>query len=104
MSRPDLHERHRAFREMQAQLDRTKDDQRQPEDFDPGTTRAVFERGPKGRLRLAQKTFRGSAFLDLRVEFLSEENQWTPTRKGVSIKLRELDGLIQALEGARDDA
>jgi len=98
MSRPDLHERHRAFRETMAAVERAKEAQRPQVDFDPGETLATFARGPLERLRLARKSYQQRPYIDLRVEWRTPTDEtWKPSRKGLTLKRGELAGLAQAL-------
>jgi hypothetical protein len=63
---------------------------------------AVFERREGERLVVSWRQYEGHHFVDLRVQFRAEDGRWLPTKKGVTIKLRELhnvhDALTQACE------
>jgi hypothetical protein len=55
------------------------------------------QRGPAGEeLRLMLRSYEGHPFLDLRVWYRAGA-EWRPTKKGTSIKLTELRGLVVAL-------
>jgi hypothetical protein len=70
--------------------------------YDPGETLVVFSRGESERLRLARKVFHDREFLDLRIEWRDAAGRWLPSKKGTSIKLREIDALAAALTKAVD--
>lgn len=62
-------------------------------------TIATFERGKGERFAVIWREFEGFHFLDLRVQF-EKEGQWLPTKKGVTVKLRELFSVADALAKA----
>jgi hypothetical protein len=68
----------------------------------PDITIATFERGPTERLAVQFREFETHHFLDVRIQFLGSEGQWLPTRRGLTIKLRELYGFADAVTKACD--
>jgi hypothetical protein len=66
---------------------------------------ATFERGKGERLAVLWREFEGYHFVDLRVQFL-KDGVWLPTKRGTTIKLRELfsvhDAISRACELAKD--
>jgi hypothetical protein len=70
---------------------------------DEGEQLATLDRGPGKQLRLRWKEFKGHHFLDVREWSRSEQGgDWWPVKgKGITIKHRELDAVIAALEAAR---
>jgi len=63
-----------------------------------GETVLWIERNERERIRLAKKTFNGVNFVDLRVYFFSRDSgAWTPSRKGLSIRPRDVAKLAEAL-------
>jgi hypothetical protein len=66
---------------------------------DDGEALGVFGRADgREELRVVLKTFEGRQYIALRVWFCDDQGQWWPTRKGVSVRLREAVGVITALQ------
>ena len=47
------------------------------------------------------KTYNGRPFVDLRLFYTANDESLQPTKKGVSIRMGELDTVIEALERAK---
>lgn len=66
---------------------------------------ATFERGETERLCVALREYQGHHFIDVRVQFRAEDGEWRPTKKGITIKMRELhlfsDAIGKACELAK---
>lgn len=62
-----------------------------------GETILALPRAENERTRLARKVYQGHGFVDLRVEFLGRDGRWLPTKKGLSLKARDLRELGEAL-------
>ena len=59
-------------------------------------------RGPDTELRTTLDAYQGHPYLSLRVWSRGADGQWFPTRKGVSVRLGEVEDVAAALvEGAR---
>lgn len=54
----------------------------------------------KEKLRIAVKEFNGNRYLDLRVWFVGDRGDWLPTKKGVTIRAKELKAFLQAVSQA----
>lgn len=65
-----------------------------------GETLATIARGPKERIVIELREYRGRRFLDLREYFRTADGRWQATRRGVAIKLHELRGVHEAIEKA----
>lgn len=66
---------------------------------DEGEKLATIDRGPGKQLRIRAKVFNEHPYIDIRVWDRRDENSaWWPTKKGVSIKPRELADVIAALK------
>lgn len=72
-----------------------------PQQSDAGERISTIERKEGEQLRLERRSYNGYPFLDLRVWFQGDDGEWRPTKKGLSIKPRELDEVIAALTKAR---
>lgn len=70
-----------------------------------GRRLVTIQRGQDGELRLTWDEYEGRPFLSLRLWQRTEDGQAIPTKKGLSIRLRELpelvEGLVQACEAAQ---
>ncbi len=70
---------------------------------DDGERLATIDRGPNVELRIGLKEFKGHRFIRLQEWSVNAHNsQWWPVKgKGCSIKLREIDAVVAALNAAR---
>jgi len=70
---------------------------------DDGVPLATLGRGPDKQLRIRLKEYQGHRYIDVREWALSKDGAfWFPTKKGGSIRTRELEHVIEALEKARE--
>jgi hypothetical protein len=69
---------------------------------DEGVVLVTLSRGPDLELRIRAKAFKGHRFIDVREWSRKAADQaWWPVRgRGVSIKVRELAQVIEALQAA----
>jgi hypothetical protein len=60
---------------------------------------ATFPRGTDGseELRIELAEFKGKEFVNVRIWFRGEDGKFYPTKRGVSLKLRELPEIVSAL-------
>ncbi len=68
--------------------------------MDNETKIAEFERGPGQRIVIRRTQFKGKEYLDIRQFFQGDDEQWLPTKKGVSIPWELRQQLLHALEDA----
>jgi hypothetical protein len=65
----------------------------------------TFPRSDTERLSVSFDEYEGSHFVSARIQFKGPDGQWHPTKKGVTIKLRELfefhDAIGKACEMAK---
>jgi len=73
---------------------------------DDGEPLATISRGPNRELRLRWREYKGFHFVDIREWSVNAHNrQWWPERgKGITIKPREVEQVIDALEEVRERA
>jgi len=64
----------------------------------------TIQRGQDGELRLTWDEYEGRPYLSLRFWQRTEDGQVIPTKKGLSIRLREVPELVQGLVKASEDA
>ena len=57
----------------------------------------VLEKNSRESLVINQSEFKGVKLVDIRVFYKDENNDLKPTKKGVSVRLEQLDALIKAL-------
>jgi len=62
---------------------------------------AEFERGPGQQIVIRRTQFKGKEYLDIRQFFQGDDDQWLPTKKGVSIPWELRQQLLKALEDAQ---
>ena len=57
----------------------------------------VLEKNSRESLVINQSEFKGVKLVDVRVFYKDENGDLKPTKKGVSVRLEQLDALIKAL-------
>ena len=57
----------------------------------------VLEKNSRESLVINQSEFKGVKLVDVRVFYKDENGDLNPTKKGVSVRLNQLDALIKAL-------
>jgi hypothetical protein len=60
--------------------------------------RFEIERSPTEKLIIEKTSYKGHDLVGLRIYFLSKEDEWLPTKKGVTVRLEQLDTVIEALQ------
>jgi hypothetical protein len=88
------------------QPDRPAPDRTEPRGEPPpddGEALGAFNRNDgREELRVTLKTFEGRQYVSMRVWFCDDRGAWWPTRKGVSVRLREIVGVVGALQRGLD--
>jgi len=59
--------------------------------------RTELERSETEKLIIESTEFKGHDLVTLRIYFLSKEDEWLPTKKGVTFRLDQLDDVLEAL-------
>lgn len=59
--------------------------------------RIEIERNPTERLIIEDSEYKGHQLVSLRIYFLSKEEEWLPTKKGVTFRQDQLDEVLDAL-------
>lgn len=59
--------------------------------------RFELDRNPTEKLVIEDSEFKGHQLVALRIYFRSDNDQWLPTKKGVTFKREQLDEVIAAL-------
>jgi hypothetical protein len=62
-----------------------------------------IERGETEVLRVSAEEYKGRKYIDIRIYFENDENEWKPTKKGVTVqpeKVAEFLSLIRKAEEA----
>jgi hypothetical protein len=74
--------------------------------LDDGVKLATIPRGPNRELRIRWREFKAHHFVDLRQWSVNPWNrQWWPDKgKGITVKARELEQVLDALKEAREFA
>jgi hypothetical protein len=64
--------------------------------------RFEFERSETEKLVLEESEYKGRDLVSLRIYFLSKDEEWLPTKKGVTFRREQLDGVLEALNKIRN--
>ena len=56
-----------------------------------------LERSPTEKLVIENSEYKGHDLVTLRIYFLSNEEEWLPTKKGVTFRRDQLDEVLDAL-------
>ncbi len=64
--------------------------------------RFELERSETERLIVEDSNYKGHDLVTLRIYFLSKENEWLPTKKGVTFRQDQLDEVIGCLTKIKD--
>ncbi len=56
-----------------------------------------LERSPTEKLVIENSEYKGHDLVSLRIYFLSNEEEWLPTKKGVTFRREQLDEVLDAL-------
>ena len=59
--------------------------------------RIEIERNPTERLIIENSEYKGHDLVSLRIYFLSKEEEWLPTKKGVTFRSDQVDEVLEAL-------
>ena len=60
--------------------------------------RFELERSPTEKLIIEDSQYKGHDLVSLRIYFLSDDEQWLPTKKGVTFRREQLDDVLEALQ------
>jgi hypothetical protein len=59
--------------------------------------RFELERSPTEKLVIENSEYKGHDLVSLRIYFLSNEDEWLPTKKGVTFRRDQLEEVLTAL-------
>lgn len=65
--------------------------------------RFEIERNETERLIIESSEFKGKELVALRIYFLSKEDEWLPTKKGVTFRRDQLDEVLGYLNQIKDE-
>lgn len=77
-------------------------DDRQGPPEDRGERLATLPRGQGEELRVSLDEYEGRPYISLRVWAIGQDGSWWPTKKGCSVRIREITDVAQALMRAND--
>ncbi len=63
--------------------------------------RFEIERSPTEKIIIENSEYKGHQLVTLRIYFLSTDEEWLPTKKGVTFKREQLDEVINALNSIK---
>lgn len=55
----------------------------------------------KDKIIVAVREFKGKEYVDIRTHFESNDGDWIPTKKGITLSLDSLDDMIELLQSAK---
>lgn len=65
-----------------------------------------LERNPTEKIYIEESEFKGHELVSLRIYFLSKEDEWLPTKKGVTFRRDQLDeviGFLQKIKAGQEE-
>jgi hypothetical protein len=65
--------------------------------------RFEMERSETEKLIIESSEFKGRDLVSLRIYFLSKEQEWLPTKKGVTFRRDQLDEVLDALNKIKSE-
>jgi len=65
--------------------------------------RFELERSETEKLVIESSEFKGRDLVSLRIYFLSKDDEWLPTKKGVTFRREQLDEVLEALNKIKRD-
>ncbi len=65
--------------------------------------RFELERSETERLIIESSEYKGHDLVALRIYFLSKEDEWLPTKKGVTFRREQLDEVLGYLNKIKDE-
>ncbi len=63
--------------------------------------RFEIERSATEKLIIEKTEFKGRELITLRIYFLSKDEEWLPTKKGVTVKVEQIGELMDALNSIK---
>lgn len=63
----------------------------------PDTIVAELPKGPLDKLVISLREYQGHPFIDLRLHFLGDDEQWHPMKKGITMSPSQWDEFVQAV-------
>jgi len=70
---------------------------------DDRTVVLELERREGEKLILSKRTFKGQAYIDLRIFYKNDGGEWLPTKKGVSLRPEQVSDVAKAFQGLADE-
>lgn len=64
--------------------------------------RFEIERSPTERLIIEDSNYKGHDLVSLRIYFLSSDDEWLPTKKGVTFRREQLDEVLEKLNQIKE--
>ncbi len=65
--------------------------------------RFELERSETEKLVIESSEYKGMDLVSLRIYFLSKEEEWLPTKKGVTFRREQLDEVLDALNKIKSE-
>jgi hypothetical protein len=65
--------------------------------------RFELDRSPTEKLIIESSNYKGHDLVTLRIYFLSKDEEWLPTKKGVTFRRDQLDEVLAALDKIKQE-
>ena len=63
---------------------------------------AEIDKTENERIIISVKEFKGHSYIDMRLFFLSDRKEWLPTKKGITLNKKTIEGVIKGLQDAQE--
>lgn len=63
----------------------------------------IIEKNPIERIQVELKEYRKKQYLDIRTYYRSDDGDWKPTKKGVTIPPDSMEDLVQAVNKINEE-
>ncbi|MEA2031668.1 MAG: transcriptional coactivator p15/PC4 family protein [candidate division Zixibacteria bacterium] len=65
--------------------------------------RFELEKSPTEKIIIEDKEYKGHELVSLRIYFQSKEDEWLPTKKGVTFRRDQLDDVLDSLQKIKNE-
>jgi len=58
----------------------------------------VIDKNETERIQIEMKSYKGKNYMDIRLFFKSDDGEWLPTKKGVTVGVNKLNDFVEAFK------
>ena len=62
-----------------------------------------LERSPTEKLIIESRNYKGHDIVSLRIYYLADEDEWRPTKKGITFRREQFDEVMDALSKIKNE-